>query len=286
MKNTHERPVIVIDFGAQYAQLITRRVREARIYSELVPHTTLISQIIAMNPLAIILSGGPASVYEPNSPVVDKAIFETGIPIFGICYGFQLMAQALGGTVEKTGLREFGSTEAEVLNSGGCLLADLPNFLKVWMSHGDSVNVVPSNFNVTAKTAGAPIAAFENLNTKQAGVQFHPEVLHTEYGQKILERFLYEVAEIKPTWTPTAIKESLITNIRTQVGKDQVICGLSGGVDSAVAAALVQEAIGSQLTCVFVDHGLLREGEAKQVEEDYVQSTGIKLKVVNAAGNS
>jgi GMP synthase (glutamine-hydrolysing) len=281
--NASLHPVLVIDFGAQYAQLITRRVREAHIYSELIPHTMPIEEILAKQPSAIILSGGPSSVYSENAPTVDKALFSSGLPIFGICYGFQLMAQGLGGTVEKTGRREFGATELEVTSQKARITDKMPLKQMVWMSHGDHVSKAPKDFDVIAKTLGAPIAAFENLPKKMAGVQFHPEVFHTEYGQDMLKKFLYEIAGLKPTWTASNIIEDQIKLIREKVGTEQVICGLSGGVDSAVAAALVHKAIGDQLTCVFVDHGLLRAGEAEQVETDYIAATGIKLKVVNVA---
>ncbi len=276
-------PVLVVDFGAQYAQLIARRVREAKIYSELVPHTMPLKEMLGKQPSAIILSGGPASVYERGAPKIDPSLFTANIPIFGICYGFQLMAQELGGTVEKTGLREFGATKLEIQPAKSKLLGGLPQEQEVWMSHGDHVSIAPKGFQGIARSAGASIAAFENTANRQAGVQFHPEVLHTKQGQKILEKFLYEIAGLKPTWTTTSIIEEQVAAIRAQVGKNKVICGLSGGVDSAVAAALVHEAVGDQLTCVFVDHGLLRLGEALQVEKDYVVATGVKLKVVNAA---
>jgi GMP synthase (glutamine-hydrolysing) len=275
------RPVLVVDFGAQYAQLIARRVREARVYSEIVPHSMPVAEMLAKDPAAIILSGGPSSVYEPGAPALDASLFDSDVPVFGICYGFQAMAQALGGTVAHTGSREYGRT---VLTAqGGTLLRELPTGLPVWMSHGDSVAVAPPGFGVTASTGAAPVAAFEDLTTRRAGVQFHPEVAHTEQGQEMLRRFLYEIAGIEPTWTPTNIIEDQVAAIRRQVGGQQVICGLSGGVDSAVAAALVHRAVGDQLTCVFVDHGLLRAGEAEQVEKDYVAATGIRLKVVDAS---
>lgn len=278
-----DRPVIVIDFGAQYAQLITRRVREAHIYSELVPHTMPVEEILAKNPAAIILSGGPSSVYVKDAPRVDLQLFDVDVPVLGICYGFQLMAQGLGGTVEKTGKREFGATDLAITDDTAVLTNGMPNKQSVWMSHGDHVSKAPEGFRVTAKTPGAPIAAFENPSKNMAGVQFHPEVLHTAHGQQMLERFLYEMAGLKPTWTPSHIIDEQVELIRKTVGDEQVICGLSGGVDSAVAAALVHKAIGDQLTCVFVDHGLLRAGEAEQVEKDYVAATGIKLKVVDAS---
>ncbi|MFI5492646.1 glutamine-hydrolyzing GMP synthase [Actinoplanes sp. NPDC051859] len=277
------RPVLVVDFGAQYAQLIARRVREARVYSEIVPHSMPVAEMLAKNPAAIILSGGPSSVYEPGAPVLDPALFSHDVPVFGICYGFQAMAQALGGTVAHTGSREYGRTVLAPSAEAGTLLRELPADLPVWMSHGDSVTEAPAGFAVTASSAGAPVAAFENLDTRRAGVQFHPEVAHTQQGQEMLQRFLYDIAGIEPTWTPSNIISDQVAAIRTQVGDKQVICGLSGGVDSAVAAALVHKAIGDQLTCVFVDHGLLRAGEAEQVEKDYVAATGIRLKVVDAS---
>lgn len=279
---TDARPVLVVDFGAQYAQLIARRVREAKIYSEVVPSTMPVSEMLAKEPIAIVLSGGPSSVYAEGAPKVDPALFEAGLPVFGICYGFQAMADALGGKVAKTGLSEFGATDLTVTDNG-CLFAGLPAVQNVWMSHGDSVHEAPAGFAVTAHTAGAPVAAFENLDRKLAGVQFHPEVMHSEHGQKVLEHFLYDIAGIAPTWTPAGIVDEQVARIKAQIGDSQVICGLSGGVDSAVAAALVHKAVGDNLTCVFVDHGLLRAGEREQVERDYVAATGIKLVVVDAA---
>ncbi|GAA2489785.1 GMP synthase [glutamine-hydrolyzing] [Winogradskya humida] len=277
------RPVLVVDFGAQYAQLIARRVREARVYSEIVPHSMPVAEMLAKNPAAIILSGGPSSVYEPGAPSLDPTLFDNEVPVFGICYGFQAMAQALGGTVAHTGSREYGRTVLSPAAEAGTLLRELPEGLPVWMSHGDSVAEPPAGFTVTASSPGAPVAAFEDLASRRAGVQFHPEVAHTEQGQEMLKRFLYDIAGLEPTWTSSNIIDDQVAAIRAQVGDKQVICGLSGGVDSAVAAALVHKAIGDQLTCVFVDHGLLRAGEAEQVEKDYVASTGIRLKVVDAA---
>jgi len=280
---TTPRPVLVVDFGAQYAQLIARRVREAKVYSEIVPHTMPVAEMLAKDPAAIILSGGPSSVYEEGAPQVDRGLFETGVPVFGICYGFQAMARALGGTVAHTGRREFGGTVLTVAPAAGVLLRDLPSSLPVWMSHGDSVTEAPAGFTVTAASPGAEVAAFEDLAGRRAGTQFHPEVGHTAHGQTMLTRFLYDIAGIEPSWTPDNIIEDQVAAIRAQVGDKEVICGLSGGVDSAVAAALVHKAVGDQLTCVFVDHGLLRAGEAEQVEKDYVAATGVKLKVVDAA---
>ncbi|MEV4618734.1 glutamine-hydrolyzing GMP synthase [Asanoa sp. NPDC049573] len=280
---TMPRPVLVVDYGAQYAQLIARRVREAKVYSEIVPHTMPVKEMLAKDPVAIILSGGPSSVYEAGAPQVESDLFETGVPVFGICYGFQAMARALGGTVAHTGRREFGGTELRVAPEAGVLLRDLPASLPVWMSHGDSVTAAPAGFTVTAATPGAEVAAFEDLAGRRAGTQFHPEVGHTAHGQDMLTRFLYDIAGIEPSWTSDNIIDDQVAAIRAQVGDKEVICGLSGGVDSAVAAALVHKAVGDQLTCVFVDHGLLRAGEAEQVEEDYVAATGVKLKVVDAA---
>jgi GMP synthase (glutamine-hydrolysing) len=279
---TDARAVLVVDFGAQYAQLIARRVREAHIYSEVVPSTMPIAEMLAKNPLAVILSGGPASVYAENAPQVDAALFVAGLPVFGICYGFQAMAATLGGKVAKTGLSEFGATQLEVI-ADSCLFSDLPKSQNVWMSHGDSVQEAPTGFAVTAATAGAKVAAFEDLARSFAGVQFHPEVMHSEHGQKVLEHFLYDIAKLQPTWTSQNIVHDQVARIKEQIGDSQVICGLSGGVDSAVAAALVHKAVGDNLTCVFVDHGLLRTGEREQVERDYVAATGIKLVVVDAA---
>lgn len=275
------RPVLVVDFGAQYAQLIARRVREARVYSEVVPHTASVEEIKARDPQAIVLSGGPASVYAEGAPRLDPALFDLDVPVFGICYGFQAMAQALGGTVEHTGTSEYGRTELTV--SGGDLHSDLPATQPVWMSHGDAVTAAPDGFDVIATSAGAPVAGFENRARRLAGVQYHPEVLHSPHGQQVLTRFLHEFAGIGPTWTPANIAEQLIEAVREQIGDGQAICGLSGGVDSAVAAALVQRAIGDRLTCVFVDHGLLRAGERGQVERDFVAATGAKLVTIDVA---
>jgi GMP synthase (glutamine-hydrolysing) len=271
-----------VDFGAQYAQLIARRIREARIYSEVVPSTMSASEMLAKNPLAIVLSGGPSSVYAEGAPQVDRALFDANLPVFGICYGFQAMAATLGGKVAQTGLSEFGATELKT-NAGSCLFDGLPEVQSVWMSHGDSVQEAPAGFTVTASSAGAAVAAFEDLSRGLAGVQFHPEVMHSEHGQKVLEHFLYDIAKIEPTWTPASIVDEQVARIKAQLGDSKVICGLSGGVDSAVAAALVHKAVGDNLTCVFVDHGLLRAGEREQVERDYVAATGIKLLVVDAA---
>jgi GMP synthase (glutamine-hydrolysing) len=273
--------VLVVDFGAQYAQLIARRVREARVYSEVIPHTASVEEIKDKNPQAIVLSGGPASVYADGAPQLDPALFDLGVPVFGICYGFQAMAQALGGTVAKTGTSEYGRTELKV--TGGELHSDLPGTQPVWMSHGDAVTAAPDGFDVVATSDGAPVAGFEDRSRRLAGVQYHPEVMHTPHGQLVLSRFLHEFAGIDSTWTPANIADALIDQVRTQIGDGRAICGLSGGVDSAVAAALVQRAIGDQLTCVFVDHGLLRAGERAQVQRDFVAATNAKLVTVDVA---
>ena len=278
---TTHRPVLVVDFGAQYAQLIARRVREAHVYSEIVPHTITAAEVADKQPLAIVLSGGPSSVYEPGSPSLDPAIVELGIPVLGICYGFQVMAQQLGGGVANTGLREYGATEARV--TGGVLFAEQPVEQTCWMSHGDRVETAPPGFTVTASTDATPVAAFENAETRMFGVQWHPEVVHSDFGQRVLENFLWNGAGIAPDWTSGNVIDEQVTTIRTQVGEDLVICGLSGGVDSAVAAALVHKAIGDQLICVFVDHGLLREGEREQVERDFVAATGVRLVTIDVA---
>ena len=262
-----ERPVLVIDLGGQYSQLIARRVREARVYSELVGHRLSAAEVAARNPAALILSGGPASVYADGAPDLDTAIFNLGIPTLGICYGMQLMARDLGGEVERTGASEFGKAELEAGESN--LFRDLPTDQTVWMSHRDSVTAAPAGAVVTASSPSTPIAAFEDAARRLYGVQFHPEVAHTPSGQDILKNFLYEVAGAPPTWTPAAVIEEQVARIRAAVGSERVLCALSGGVDSAVAALLVHKAVADQLTCVFVDHGLLRENEAEQVVETF-----------------
>jgi GMP synthase (glutamine-hydrolysing) len=275
-------PVVVVDYGAQYAQLIARRVREAHVYSEIVPHTTSVAGIAARRPSAVILSGGPESVYVEGAPKADPALFSAGVPVLGICYGLQAMAVALGGAVGHTDKGEFGRTDAGADPSSE-LLGGLPTSLVVWMSHRDAAVKLPPGFQRTAWTAGAPIAAFEDPGRRLYGVQWHPEVVHTELGQRVIENFLRRCAGIQPTWTTGNIIEESIKQVALKVGKHPVIAGLSGGVDSAVAAALVQRAVGDQLTCVFVDHGLLREGEREQVEQDYVKATGVKLHTVDAS---
>ena len=313
--------VLVVDFGAQYAQLIARRVRECQVYSEIVPATMPAAEMLARHPKAIILSGGPASVYSDGAPPLPPGppdLLSAGVPVLGICYGFQLMVTALGGTVSHTGSGEYGATrlilapgsaaetrrvvDAETAQPGGllpdepwtaeplphehllggALLDGLPETQQVWMSHGDTATAAPSGFTVIAGTAVSPVAAMEDTSRGLFGVQFHPEVMHTEHGQAVLRRFL-ELAGCRTDWTMGSIIDEQIGQVRAQVGEHGAVCGLSGGVDSAVAAAIVQKAIGTQLTCVFVDHGLLRRGEAEQVEKDFVAATGVDLKVVDAA---
>ena len=275
-------PVLVVDFGAQYAQLIARRVREAGVYSELVPHSMPVDEILAKDPKAIILSGGPASVFEPGAPTIDTKVFESGVPVLGICYGFQVMAYELGGKVDKAALGEYGKTSATIDDAAG-ILADSPAEQTTWMSHGVAVEQAPAGFEVLAHTEGAPVAAMADESRKLYGVQWHPEVKHSPLGQKLIENFLHRCAALPNDWDASSIIEDQVKKIREQVGDAEVICGLSGGVDSAVAAALVHKAIGDQLTCVFVGHGLLRKGEVEQAKHDFVAATGIRLITVDAA---
>jgi GMP synthase (glutamine-hydrolysing) len=274
--------VLVVDFGAQYAQLIARRVREANVYSEIVPHDITADEVAGKKPLGIVLSGGPSSVYEEGAPSFDEAIFGLGVPVLGICYGFQVMARALGGEVAQTGAREYGATDMSVSGDGGSLLSEQPPAQTVWMSHGDSVTSAPAGFEVLASTSSTPVAAFADPSRGLYGVQWHPEVKHTPFGQAVLENFLHRAAGIPAEWNSGNVIADQVASIRAQVGSGRVICALSGGVDSAVAAAIVHEAVGDQLVCVFVDHGLLREGERRQVEEDYVKATGVRLVTVDA----
>ncbi|OFS08572.1 glutamine-hydrolyzing GMP synthase [Kytococcus schroeteri] len=283
MTELQTNPVLVVDFGAQYAQLIARRVREADVYSEVVPHDMPAAEVLAKEPAALILSGGPSSVYADGAPRLAEGLLEAGVPVFGICYGFQAMTQALGGTVAHTGQREYGSTPATVVPGvDSVLFAGQPTEQSVWMSHGDAVSEAPQGMTTTASTPGAPVAAFEDRERRLFGVQWHPEVMHSAHGQAVLENFLREGAGLEGRWTNENVIETLVEDIRAQVGEDRVICALSGGVDSSVAAALVQKAVGDQLTCVFVDHGLLRSGEREQVEQDFVAATGVDLVTVDA----
>ena len=272
----------MVDLGAQYAQLIARRIRECHVYSEIVAHDTPLEEIRARRPAGIVLSGGPASVYEPGAPSVDPALFRLGVPVLGICYGHQLMAQALGGEVAATGQREYGGTALHTQRAG-VLLRDLAEHEQVWMSHGDAVTQAPEGFVVTATTDTIPVAAMEDPQRGMFAVQFHPEVAHTPRGTAIMKRFLYDGCGLLPDWTPTNVIERSVAAIREQVGSSEVLCALSGGVDSAVAALLVHRAVGEQLTCVFVDHGLNHEGEPEQVEETFARHFGVPLIHVKAA---
>jgi GMP synthase (glutamine-hydrolysing) len=274
--------VLVVDFGAQYAQLIARRVREARVFSEIVPRDITAREVADRQPVGIILSGGPASVYADDAYDLDPDILTLGIPILGICYGHQVLAQALGGTVSNTGISEFGAAPLTVLSDGSALFSGQPLDQQVWMSHNDAVSVAPEGFTVTASTPQAPVAAMEHPGAGFYGVQFHPEVAHTDHGQRILEQFLWHACDARPTWTHVGIIEQSVQAIRDAVGDAPVICGLSGGVDSSVAAAIVHKAIGDQLTCVFVDHGLMRLGEGRQVDETFRDHFHMNLIHVNA----
>ncbi|HLI54514.1 MAG TPA: glutamine-hydrolyzing GMP synthase [Acidimicrobiales bacterium] len=281
-----QQTVLVVDFGAQYAQLIARRVREAHVYSEIVPHTVTAAEIAARRPAGLILSGGPKSVNVEGAPLLDPAVYELGVPLLGICYGAQLLARQLGGTVGGGGRGEYGRTPLSLTSDGpapSVLFAAVPPAFDVWMSHFDAITAAPPGFRATAVTADAPIAALEDPARRLYGVQFHPEVAHTHGGQEILKAFLYEVCGCRPAWTMTSVIESSVREVRAQVGAERVICGLSGGVDSAVAAALVHKAVGPQLTCVFVDTGLLRAGEAEQVETTFREQFNIDLVHVKAA---
>jgi len=280
---TEHDTVLVVDFGAQYAQLIARRVREARVYSEIVPRTMPLAEMLAKRPKGIILSGGPASVHVDGAPSIDAAVYDSGVPVLGICYGAQLVALQLGGNVERTGGGEYGRTALTRALVDSVLLTDLPDEQQVWMSHGDAITSVPDGFVITARSPGAPVAALEDRDRAIYGVQFHPEVVHTERGQDILRTFLFDVCQCRPTWTNTNIIEEAVAEVRARAGDERVICGLSGGVDSAVAAALVHRAVGDQLTCVFVDTGLLRLGEPDQVEETFRRQFHVDLVHVKAA---
>ena len=274
--------VLVVDLGAQYAQLIARRVREAHVHSEIVSRHITAEEIRQKKAEALILSGGPASVYADDGYRIDPAILDLGIPILGICYGHQLIADLAGGSVARTDLAEFGRTEVEI-EGGSHLLGGLPSEISAWMSHRDAVTIPPPGFRATAGSRGSLVAAMEDPERRLFGVQFHPEVSHTERGQDIFKRFLYDICGLPPSWTSHSIIEAAVERVRRQVGSARVICGLSGGVDSAVAAAIVHRAVGDQLTCIFVDHGLLRADEAEQVEEAFRQHFKVELITVKAA---
>ena len=274
--------VLVVDFGAQYAQLIARRVREAHVFSEIVRHDITAAEIAAKNPAGIIFSGGPASVHVEGAPSIDPGVYDLGVPILGICYGAQLLARDLGGEVAQSGRGEYGRTELTVESDSLLFGATQPRTQPVWMSHFDTITIPPTGAVVTASTPDTPSAGFEDRTAGRYGVQFHPEVVHTPHGQEVLEHFLYDGCGLSPSWTMSSIIETQVELIRAQVGTGRAICGLSGGVDSAVAAALVHKAIGSQLTCVFVDTGLMRQGEGEQVVETFQRHQGIELIHVRA----
>jgi GMP synthase (glutamine-hydrolysing) len=282
MSRDAPRPVLVVDLGAQYAQLIARRIRECHVYSEIVAHDLPLPELKARRPAGIVLSGGPASVYEEGAPSVDPGLFEIGVPVLGICYGHQLMARELGGEVAATGRREYGGRTL-LVDRPGVLLPDLAAEEQVWMSHGDAVTRAPQGFRVTAHTESIPIAAMEDTERGLFAVQFHPEVAHTPRGLDIMKRFLYEGCGLLPDWTPANVIERAVARIREQVGDRAAVCALSGGVDSSVAALLVHRAVGEQLTCVFVDTGLLREGEPEQVEDTFARHFRVPLVHVKAA---
>ena len=280
---TSQNPVLVVDFGAQYAQLIARRVREANVYSEVVPHSLPAEEILAKRPQALILSGGPSSVYDDGAPALQRELLDAGVPVLGLCYGFQAMADALGGRVAETGVREYGRTRLSRVDGDSVLLSGQDTDQNVWMSHGDSVHTAPEGFTVVAESAGSPVAAFEDTERRLFGVQWHPEVAHSDRGQEIITNFLFHGAGLKPEWTTAGVIDEQVALIREQIGDGTAICGLSGGVDSAVAAAIVQRAIGDRLTCVYVNHGLMRKNESEEIEKAFGASTGgAKLVVVDA----
>lgn len=281
--NRNKEMVLVLDFGGQYTQLIARRIRECKVYCEIVSFRTSAARIKEISPQGIVLSGGPSSVYVENAPVCDKEIFNLGIPVLGICYGIQLMTRQLGGKVSRANNREYGKTNLKVVKNDDILFTGLTEELICWMSHGDFVECPPEGFHITASTAHSPVAAFAEPNRKLYGVQFHPEVLHTPQGKEILERFLYNVCECHGDWTMESFVTQAVREIKDAVGTKKVLCALSGGVDSSVAAALVHKAVGDQLTCVFVDHGLLRKNEAQQVVDTFRNQFHINLVAVDAS---
>lgn len=275
--------VLVLDFGGQYTQLIARRIRECKVYCEIMSYRTPLAKIKELAPRGIVFSGGPSSVYVENAPVSDPAILELGIPVLGICYGIQLMAQQMGGKVGRAENREYGKTCLNVLKTDDMLFTNLPSELQCWMSHGDYVECPPPGFEATARTQHSPVAAIADPRRKLYGVQFHPEVVHTPQGKEILQKFLYEVCGCSGSWTMESFIEQAVREIRAQVGDKKVLCALSGGVDSSVAAALVHKAVGDQLTCVFVDHGLMRKNEGEQVIKTFRDQFHINLVAVDAA---
>jgi GMP synthase (glutamine-hydrolysing) len=277
----HKQEIVVLDYGGQYSQLIARRVRDCGVFSELLPHHVSIEELARRKPRGIILSGGPASVYAEGAPALDLGLLELGVPVMGICYGMQLLVHTLGGRVEQAEIGEFGRSELTV-REPGVLMAGLPREQTCWMSHRDTVFEPPPGFTALASSTGSPVAAVQDTGRGIYGIQFHPEVVHTPYGQQILTSFLTEVCGCEPDWSPASIVEEQIRRIREQVGDGHVICGLSGGVDSSVAALLVHRAIGDQLTCVFVDHGLMRKDEGEQVVKTFRDTFKVPLVAVDA----
>lgn len=273
--------VVVLDFGGQYNQLIARRIRDLGVYSELLPYNTPVDKLRELAPKGIVFSGGPSSVYAENAPHVDKAIYDLNIPIFGICYGMQLMAQQLDGKVERADKREYGKADVQ-FNKDAALAKGLDSLQTVWMSHGDHVTEMPAGFKLEAGTESAPIAAMSNEERKLYAVQFHPEVRHSVNGNEMISNFLYEVCGCEGKWTMESFIENQIQEIRDRVGDKKVLCALSGGVDSSVVAMLIHKAIGDQLTCMFIDHGLLRKGEAESVMETFVGKFDMKVVKIDA----
>jgi GMP synthase (glutamine-hydrolysing) len=278
---THQT-IVVLDFGSQYTQLIARRLREISVYSEILPFDTSAAELTRRKPAGVILSGGPSSVSDPGAPRCDGAVFELGVPVLGICYGMQLMTHELGGEVRRSGHREFGHALVRVADAGPLLFAGVPPELRVWASHGDDVAAVPPGFAVAATSTTAPIVAMESPQRALYGLLFHPEVAHTEHGLSILRRFAYEVCGCTGDWTIASFIEEATARIRAQVGAGRVVCGLSGGVDSTVAAMLIHRAIGDRLTCIFVDNGLLRYEEANQIRTRFREKLKLPLDFVDA----
>lgn len=274
--------VLVLDFGGQYNQLIARRIREAGVYCEMLPYFTPLNEILVRRPKGIVFSGGPASVYSDNAPRINKDIYKSGVPILGICYGMQLMAHDLGGRVERAEGREYGKIQLEIV-AEDVLFKNFPSTIQCWMSHGDYISAPPPGFQIKARSVFTPVAAMAWPDRKLYGVQFHPEVKHTPLGQEILRRFLYDVCGCRGDWTVSSFIEEQVELIRERVGDGKVLCALSGGVDSSVAAAMVHRAVGDRLTCVFVNHGLLREGEVKQVRQTFEQAMRMNLVYVDAS---
>jgi len=277
-----EDKILILDFGSQYTQLIARRIRELKVYSEIRPYYTTPEEVLSFSPKGIILSGGPSSIYDPQAPLCSKEILQLQCPVLGICYGMQLMAHLLGGQVEKAEKGEYGKAYLEILDNRD-LFQGLPQKIQVWMSHGDRVLALPPGFEVLARTENSPYAAIANRERALYGLQFHPEVAHTPRGKTILSNFLFNICKCKPTWTMESFLDRSIEDIKKRVGKERVLCALSGGVDSSVVALMVHKAVGNQLICIFVDNGLLRQGEAERVRETFARHFKMNVRFVNAA---